>query len=373
MAQTPSTSSLTPQSFYQSTLSGNITAADTTIPITSLPTANEGYLVLESTSSTAREIIHYTSKTGSAVVCGAVGDRGLFGTTAQAHSQGALVEDNWVTGYWLDLQSMVATASAATLQRHLANPNEGQFGNNFVTSGYGLTGASSSLVATLASGIAYVAGSRVLAAVGGHTYPANSDIFVDVNSSGSLTFVGSGSSNLSGASVPLTANSIRLARVNTHATGINAITQDGSSDLGGSVVKPHPSQVLLGSSVDVVANQAISSIGSNVALTGFSVPVTIPANGASVEVVATIPELTCTGATIVTVALWDGAVGGTQLTSIITKLQDSGDGKPVNIYYKHKNPASGPKTYSLSLSTNTNNTTANMSATSPGQMVVKAI
>ena len=55
-----------------------------------VPTPSEGFLVLESTSPTKREIIYYTSKTSNSVVCPA-GGRGYDGTTASSHLQNASV------------------------------------------------------------------------------------------------------------------------------------------------------------------------------------------------------------------------------------------------------------------------------------------
>jgi hypothetical protein len=82
------TSNLGYQSFYQTTLSSNISDTDLTIPLTTLPTPSEGFLVIESGIPAKREIIYYTSKTASAVVCPADG-RGYDGTTAVSHLSGA--------------------------------------------------------------------------------------------------------------------------------------------------------------------------------------------------------------------------------------------------------------------------------------------
>lgn len=81
------------QSFYQSQLTSSITNTDLTIPLDTLPTPSEGYLVIESTVSAKREIIYYTSKTATAVVVpsGAGNGRGFDGTTAVSHTQGATV------------------------------------------------------------------------------------------------------------------------------------------------------------------------------------------------------------------------------------------------------------------------------------------
>lgn len=81
------------QSFYQSQLTSSITDTDLTIPLDTLPTPSEGYLVIESTVSAKREIIYYTSKTATAVVVpsGTGNGRGFDGTTAVSHTQGATV------------------------------------------------------------------------------------------------------------------------------------------------------------------------------------------------------------------------------------------------------------------------------------------
>lgn len=81
------------QSFYQSQLTSSITAGDLIIPLDTVPTVSEGFLVIESTVEAKREIIYYTSKTTTTVTCpsGAGNGRGYDGTTAVSHTQGATV------------------------------------------------------------------------------------------------------------------------------------------------------------------------------------------------------------------------------------------------------------------------------------------
>lgn len=81
------------QSFYQAQLTANISDTDLTIPLDVVPTPDEGFLVIESTVANKREIIYYTSKTTTSVVCpsGAGNGRGYDGTTAVSHLQGAAV------------------------------------------------------------------------------------------------------------------------------------------------------------------------------------------------------------------------------------------------------------------------------------------
>jgi len=78
------------QSFYQAQLTANISDTDLTIPLDIVPTPSEGFLVIESTVASKREIIYYTSKGASSVTCPANG-RGYDGTTAVSHLQNAAV------------------------------------------------------------------------------------------------------------------------------------------------------------------------------------------------------------------------------------------------------------------------------------------
>lgn len=83
--------------FFSTTLSGAITASDTTIGLVAAPTAIEGYLVIEPNSSSNREIIYYTGVSGSSVTLPSVGaGRGVGGTSALAHSSGVIVKMNTV-------------------------------------------------------------------------------------------------------------------------------------------------------------------------------------------------------------------------------------------------------------------------------------
>ncbi len=81
------------QSFYQTALTSGITSGDLVIPLDTVPTPSEGFLVIESTVEAKREIIYYTSKDATTVTCpsGAGNGRGYDGTTAVSHLQGATV------------------------------------------------------------------------------------------------------------------------------------------------------------------------------------------------------------------------------------------------------------------------------------------
>lgn len=107
------TSALGYQSFYQAQLTSAISDTDLTIPLDVVPTPSEGFLVLESTSASKREIIYYTSKTSNSVVCPA-GGRGYDGTTAQSHLQNSAVIMAPVAAMFESLQDLsVTTANTA--------------------------------------------------------------------------------------------------------------------------------------------------------------------------------------------------------------------------------------------------------------------
>lgn len=102
MATQP-TPTLAPQNYFSTTLSAGITSTDTTIYLSSLPTATEGYLVIEPDSA-SREIVYYNAKGANFVTVPTTGDRGLGGTSAAAHSSGASVKSMVNAEFWTALQ-----------------------------------------------------------------------------------------------------------------------------------------------------------------------------------------------------------------------------------------------------------------------------
>lgn len=104
------------QNWFSTTLSSGITASDTTIYVNSLPTPNEGYLVLEPDSVSNREVIYYTSKGANYVTCpSAALGRGVDGSTAASHSSGVTVQMNVVAAHLEALQD--GSALAETVSR----------------------------------------------------------------------------------------------------------------------------------------------------------------------------------------------------------------------------------------------------------------
>lgn len=116
------TSNLGFDNFFSTTLAAGITASTTAIQLNNLPTASEGFLVIEPDSAANREIIYYTSKTSDSVVCPSVGaGRGQGGTTAISHSQGATVKMNTVAEMFEALQDGSALTQGAILPNSLVS------------------------------------------------------------------------------------------------------------------------------------------------------------------------------------------------------------------------------------------------------------
>lgn len=108
------TSALGFQNFFSTTLTSGINATDVSIPLDTVPNANQGFLVIDPDSSANREVIFYTSKTGSTVECASAADgRGQDDTTAGAHSSGVTVICASVAGYFEALQSGAALSDGA--------------------------------------------------------------------------------------------------------------------------------------------------------------------------------------------------------------------------------------------------------------------
>ena len=83
------------QNFYVTKLREACDASATTIYVDTPPNFSEGTLVLEFSSSTKHEIIHFTGKSGYGLTgC----TRGHEGTTAQSHSAGVDVRQNVTAG-----------------------------------------------------------------------------------------------------------------------------------------------------------------------------------------------------------------------------------------------------------------------------------
>lgn len=119
------TPSLGMQDFFSTTLAQDLTNSATTIYVNSVPTASEGYLVLEKDNASKREIIYYNAK-GANYVTAAGGSgvgRGMGGTTAQAHTAGSTVDMTMTSGYWNGLKDGTAISADAIVTAKIKDAN----------------------------------------------------------------------------------------------------------------------------------------------------------------------------------------------------------------------------------------------------------
>lgn len=101
--------------------------------------------------------------------------------------------------------------------------------SNFVASG-GVIAKTSGLTASFSDIVYYIAGRRYTkSSVANRDYTASKDTYVDIDTSGNLTYVEV--SNGATTGMTLTANSLRVAKVVTDGSGINSVTQSGNGPL----------------------------------------------------------------------------------------------------------------------------------------------
>ncbi len=234
------TPNLSYQNFFTTTLSSSIVAGDTTIPLVSVPTPSEGYLVIEPDSSTNREIIYYTSVGGSFVTCpSAASGRGVGGTTAISHSSGATVQLNNNAEYWTGLQDGSALSGLHTWFNESFQ--------DYVKSG-GTVASATGLIGSISAGVYYINGRRVTTNAASKTFTASKDTYVDVtnpssvNNIATLSYVEVASGVTAGSA--LTSNSVRIAKVNTGASTIGTVSYPGYDPLGNPVYPSTPETML---------------------------------------------------------------------------------------------------------------------------------
>lgn len=186
-------------------------------------------------------------------------------------------------------------------------PNTSDIFADFVVSGL-LSPTSADLTSTLSAGAAYVIGLRVVVPDTPFTYTASSDTYVDLSSSGVLTYIAVA---LGAAAPALTAASLRLQKVVTNATAVTAVTRLASllltlaKSLGPATVDTLKTDLQL----DSVENTALSTWAGSTNIT-------------------TLGAVTATSATTPLI------IGGTAVGSKITYKSTTGVGTPTGIAHQ---------------------------------------
>lgn len=108
---------ITIQNFYKATITKNWTATTGDFNVSVKPVPTNGWLVVSPNNSTLREIVYYsatgTNAFGDFITISSIGDRGLGGTTAQAHTIGESVRMNITAQHWDDMNTTIASIIAA--------------------------------------------------------------------------------------------------------------------------------------------------------------------------------------------------------------------------------------------------------------------
>lgn len=207
------------QNFYSTTLTGDITSGTLTIGLATVPSPTSGILIIEPDSTSAREVVFYTSKGASTITCPSDG-RGWSGSTAAPHLQGSTVIMASVDEYFKGLaDGTLSTDPARTIL--LAD---------HIVSG-GVVAQSAGLVGTFSNIVFYLNGQRYSGtSIANKTYTASKDTYVDVTatSGGAVSVTYTEVAN-GAASPALAANNIRVAKVITSGAAITSVSQ-GSVD-----------------------------------------------------------------------------------------------------------------------------------------------
>jgi len=213
------------QNFYSTTLTGDITSGTLTIGLATVPSPTSGILIIEPDSTSAREVIFYTSKGASTITCPSDG-RGWAGSTASAHLTGSAVIMASVDEYFEGLADGTLSADPA---RTILIPNH-------IVSG-GAVAQSAGLTGTFSNIVFYINGQRYSGtSIANKTYTASKDTYVDITSSGGGTITVTYSEVANGATAPaLAANYIRVAKVVTNGSAITSVAQTGQDGLSNSI------------------------------------------------------------------------------------------------------------------------------------------
>lgn len=276
------------QNFYSTTLTGDITSGTLTIGLATVPTPSSGILVIEPDSTTAREVIVYTSKGASTITCPSDG-RGYSGTTAASHLSGSSVimapVDKWFTA--------LASGELST------DPLRTELFFDYVASGCVWSGDSygSTRNASMTSGVIYINGRRLTAdTVTSRSFTASKDTYIDASDNGDGTALLTYTEVSNNAASPaLAANNVRIGIIVTGASNIanagsvnqgeetkvlpiaSSVAYAVTDSLGNLICPRDPNRKILGYR-QITSTVTTTSVATDVDVTGLSVPVIIPTN-----------------------------------------------------------------------------------------------
>jgi hypothetical protein len=264
-----------------------------------------------------------------------------------------------------------------------------EYSFDFVASGCVWTAdaAGSTRVASMTSGVVYINGVRVtVSAVTSRTFTASKDVYVDVDSTGTITYT---DNTTNAASPALAANSIRLGIIVVGASSIAAATSINqgqenrvlpiassvayttTDSLGNLICPRDPNRKLIG--LRQITTSFNSSSTTTTQVTGLSVPVITPNNGRKVKITVWTSFIDgSTSGAFPVLTLWDGAVGsGTQLGILQPEVGGTARQYPASIIVI-QTPLSASKTYNVGFSISTGSGTVYAASTSPAYVSVES-
>ncbi len=246
--------------------------------------------------------------------------------------------------------------------------------------------AGSTLLASMTSGVVYLAGKRLtVSAVTSRAFTASRDVYVDFSDNGNGTALITYTDNtLNAASPALTAGSLRNGIIVTGAGSIAAATSINqgqenrvlpiassipyavTDSLGNLICPRDPTRKILG------YRQVITSptFTTQAQIVGLSVPVIVP-TGRKVKIRAVFPDSrNSTTTQDITTAIWDGAVAGTRLNYKVATVPAAAAAITPDVEVV-VTPSSASKTYNISAASTSGTTTLAGSSTSPIYAIVE--
>lgn len=368
------------QNFYSTTLTGDITAGDLTIGLTTVPSPTSGILVIEPDSTTSREVIVYTSKGASTITCPSDG-RGYSGTTAADHLTGSTVimapVDKWFTA--------LASGELST------DPLRTELFYDHVNSGMVWSGDSygSTRNASMTSGVMYIGGRRLTAAaVTARSFTASKDTYIDASDNGDGTVLLTYTEVSNNAASPsLAANNVRVGIIVTAAGSIanagsvnqgeedkvlpiaSSIPYAVTDSLGNLICPRDPNRRIIGYR-QVTANFTTTGTSD---ITGLNLNCIIP-TGRKIKVSGAIAYITSSIANSGGSMTLVDVTAGANLANTASATNASGDAASVSSS-AIKTYAAGTRNFKAQLvrGINAATVTGNASATNPSYIMVELV
>lgn len=286
--------------------------------------------------------------------------------------------------------STITNTQMSTEVKPVTRTSEGSY--DFVASGCVWTGDAyaSTLLASMTAGVVYISGVRIaVSAVTARAFTASKDTYIDVDSTGTVTYT---DNTINAASPALAAGSIRIGIIVTGASAIAAVAQINqgqetkivpiassipyqvTDSLGNLICPRDPNRKILG--YRQILGSFTTSSTSAVQITGLTCPVIVPTNRKIRVTIFCYRAANNTNNTSFSTSIWDGTVGsGTQIAG---SSYSGGGASNVDVSVTTTivvTPATASKTYNAGLATSNGASSQNFQAgaTLPSYIMVELV